>query len=194
MKQKQQLWWLGGLVLVAAAIWYYELAPTVVPGKAFASTGSVSLLTVDNPALRWDELHRAQKTEYKSAGHNPFSLVALPPEPVAGATLVAQKPKDPYGPRPPAPEPPLQPPPNLKFFGYGTVPNGSPRRAFFADGDNVLIVAEGETFMGRFRILRINNTNLEFEELSTGKKATMPLVEDQAAGIQAPTPPTLPGQ
>jgi hypothetical protein len=194
MKQKKQLWWLGGLVLVAAAIWYYELTPTVVLTKAFASTGSVSLLTVDNPALHWDELHRAQKTEYKSAGRNPFSLVALPPEPVAGIAQVAQKTRDPYGPRPPAPEPPLQPPPNLKFFGYGTVPNGSPRRAFFADGDNVLIVAEGETFMGRFRILRINNTNLEFEELSTGKKATMPLVEDQAAAIQAPTPPTLPGQ
>ena len=77
-------------------------------------------------------------------------------------------------------EPPLVWPSNLKFFGYGTVPNGTARRAFFEDGDDVFIFSEGESVLGRYRILKINNTNLEFEELATGRRGTTPLMEDQA--------------
>jgi hypothetical protein len=61
-------------------------------------------------------------------------------------------------------------PPNFKFFGFGTVPNGSPRRAFLSDGEEVYVVAEGETFLGRFRILKIGNATIDFEEISSGRQ------------------------
>jgi hypothetical protein len=89
--------------------------------------------------------------------------------------------------QPPPPPPPLPPPPtraqapaNLKFFGYGTIPTGSPRRAFITDGEDIFIVSEGDTLLGRYRILKVGNSNLEFQEISSGLPGTMPL-EEQAA-------------
>jgi GTPase len=69
----------------------------------------------------------------------------------------------------------------MKFFGYGTIPNGTLRRAFLSDGEEVYIVGEGDTLLGRFRIVKINNANLEFEEIATGRHNTVTMQEEQAA-------------
>jgi hypothetical protein len=69
----------------------------------------------------------------------------------------------------------------MKYFGYGTIPNGTLRRAFLSDGDDVFIVGEGDTLLGRFRIVKINNANLEFEEIATGRRNTITLQEEQVA-------------
>jgi GTPase len=69
----------------------------------------------------------------------------------------------------------------MKYFGYGTIPNGTLRRAFLSDGDEVYIVGEGDTLLGRFRIVKINNANLEFEEIATGRRNTVTLQEEQVA-------------
>ncbi len=87
------------------------------------------------------------------------------------------------------PQPPAAPtqaflPQNLKYFGYGTVPKGTARRAFFTDGDDVYIVTEGDTLLGRYRILKVGNANLEFQEISSGLHGTTPL-EEQAASPSA---------
>ena len=66
---------------------------------------------------------------------------------------------------------------NVKFYGFGTVPIGTPRLAFFTDGEAIYAVAEGEILMRRFRILRIGNASVEFEEISSGRKNTAPLDE-----------------
>jgi hypothetical protein len=60
-------------------------------------------------------------------------------------------------------------PSNYKFYGYGTIPNGTARRAFLSDGDEIVIVAEGDTFLGRYRVLKIGNATIEFEEASSGR-------------------------
>src|SRR4029077_5093606 len=68
----------------------------------------------------------------------------------------------------------------VKFFGYGTVPNGTARVAFFSDSDNdVIIVKEGELLMNRFRILKIGTANLDYEEVSSGLRGTA-ILEEQA--------------
>jgi hypothetical protein len=76
------------------------------------------------------------------------------------------------------------PPPTLpakrKVFGSGTVPNGTAKRAFLSDGEEVFIVGEGDTLLGRFRILRITPASLEFEELGSGRRNSAPL-DEQAA-------------
>ena len=38
------------------------------------------------------------------------------------------------------------------------------------DGDEVYIVAEGDTFLSRYRILKIGNATIEFEEVSSGRQ------------------------
>jgi len=181
MKQQRQLLALAVLLTIAAAVWYflYFRREGVAAGTTkIAAARKYELLGIDNPGLHWPELLLAQKTEYKSNGRNPFSKEA-PPPPEAPKPVTPVRP--PQGPQQPPPVPPPTLPGNLKFFGYGTVPNGTARRAFFSDGDDVIIVSEGETLLGRYRILKVNNTNLEFEEMATGRRNTAPLVEEPAS-------------
>lgn len=184
MKQKNQIAVLGGLIAVALVVWYFNTSkPPVVAGTSTAFQ-NYQLLAVENPELHREKMEAVQKTEYKSLGRNPFSEIAPPPVDEHKSDQVV-KTRQPYGPVQPPPPPPPALPGSMKFFGYGTVPNGTSRRAFLADGDEVYIVAEGDTLLGRYRIVKINNANLEFEEVSTGRRATVALTQDEAA----PAPP-----
>ena len=179
MKQKRQIGALLVLVLIAAVgLWDFRGRP-VVTADALLSVQDDPVLSVDNPHIRMEEIERARKTEYKSSGSNPFSPVQAPPP------QIPQPKREIPGPPLPAPTPP--PPPlvlssNLKFFGFGTVPNGTSRRAFFTDGEEVYVLGEGEVLLNRYRIVRIGNASLEFEEISSGRIGTAPLVEQQAGG------------
>jgi hypothetical protein len=182
MKQRNEIILLCVLAVIAAAVWYFERHGPVADSATATFTQNYKPLEVDNPRLLADEIDRARKTEYKSSGHNPFSLVAPPPP--------EQMKKNANTPAPYVP--PVEPPKptkadlpaNLKFFGYGTVPNGTARRAFFTNGEDVYIVAEGETLLGRYRILRVSNTSLEFEEVSSGLHGTA-ILEEPSAGPSA---------
>ena len=182
MKQKKELIYLAVLLVVAAAVWYYNKADSAgASGGAFVAQ-NYQLLSIENPQIRWQKLEASRKTEYRSAGRNPFSKVAAPPPTaVAGVTTQRDQHIDRTVPVDP-PIAPFTPPPGLKFFGYGTVPNGTARRAFFTDGDEIIIVAEGETLQGRYRVVKVNNTNLDIQEVSTGRHASMPLIEEPAGG------------
>jgi hypothetical protein len=180
MRQKRQIIVLVVLVVVAALIWRFEWR-TQTPSMQTASfIQDYKGLAVENPQIRFQELERAQKTEYKSNGRNPFSILA-PRSPAE-----VQRDNEVKPPTAPVIQPPPPPPtrallpPNLKYFGYGTVPNGTPRRAFFTDGEEDYIVSEGDTLLGRYKILKIGNANVEFQEISSGLPGTTPL-EEQAA-------------
>ncbi len=182
MKQKNQLALLAVLLVVAGSVWYFFYFRTSKPSNGTGNVAAVrtyQLLGIDNPELHRAELDAAHKAEYKTNGRNPFS----PEAPLPTAVVATNEPSHP---RQTVPLPPVIPPPtlpgNLKFFGYGTVPNGTARRAFFSDGEDVFIVAEGEMLLGRYRIVKVNNTNLEFEEVATGRHNTAPLVEEQSTG------------
>jgi hypothetical protein len=179
MKQKNQFALLGGLIVIMAVVWYLNRSkPAVVAGNATAFQ-NYQLLAVENPQLHREKMEAAQKTEYHSLGRNPFSEIAPPPPETQAAKKVATRQN--YGPVQPPPPPPPALPGNMKFFGYGTVPNGTSRRAFLSDGDDVYIVAEGDTLLGRFRIVKVTNANLEFEEITTGRRATVALAQDETA-------------
>ena len=176
MKQKKQLAVLSVLLLIAGVIWFFYLDHDKPIVTVAAGTTAPQLLSVENPQLHTDRLKRARETEYKSTGRNIFSLTPPPPPQQPPPTLPADTSGVTSDPAPP-PEPPKLP---LKFFGYGTVPYGSARRAFFTDGEEVYVVAEGELLLNRFRILKVGNANLEFEEVSSGRRGTA-LLEEQGA-------------
>src|SRR5260370_41039661 len=92
---------------------------------------------MENPQCHNDGVEKARKTEDKSGGRNIFSRELPPPPPPKHPV---QEVKTPIVPPPPV-IPTVSPLP-VKFFGYGTVPNGSGRRAFFTDGEDIYIVAE----------------------------------------------------
>jgi hypothetical protein len=179
MKQKQQIIVLVVLVVVAALVWGFELHNRTPNTVTTSFIQNYTPLGENNPRIRWEELIHAQETEYKSNGRNPFSMIAPP---TADDLKIAND-KIKNAPPPPPPPPPIttaQVPPNLKFFGYGTVPNGTPRRAFITDGEDIFIVSEGDTLLGRYRIIKVGNSNLEFQEISSGLPGTMQL-DEQAA-------------
>jgi hypothetical protein len=182
VKQKQQIGVLLVLVLVAAMVWLLNFRNKPVVADTPPNIGDDPVLRVDNPQIRMDEIGRARKTEYRSSGRNPFSPMQAPPPHVPGL----DKKKDIPGPQlPPTPPPP---PPltlgNLKFYGFGTVPNGTRRVAFFTDCEEVYVVNEGEDLAKRFRILRIGNASVEFEEIASGRVGTAPLEEQQGCSQQ----------
>jgi hypothetical protein len=181
MKQKKQLAVLVILLLIAGVIWffYFDRDKPVVTADASSAIQDYKPLGVENPSLHNDGVDRARGTEYKSGGRNIFSRELPPPPP-------PKHPKPDPVPHPTVPqiqEPPKVSPLPVKFFGYGTVPNGTARVAFFSDGEEVYVVREGELLLKRFRILRIGNSNLEYEEVSSGLRGTANL-EEQAAPSQ----------
>jgi hypothetical protein len=180
MKQQRTLIVLVVLLALAGLVWfrYFRSDNPVLTPDAGSGSPNYQLLSVENPQLHNDRMAAARKTEYKSTGRNIFTALAIPP--AAGPQAV--KKREPFGPKqevlPPPPPPPTLP---VKFFGYGTVPNGTSRRAFFTDGEDVYVVAEGELLLNRFRILKVGNASLEFEEISSGRKGTAPLEEQAGA-------------
>lgn len=190
MKQKRQLVTLLGLLAIAGAVWlwYFWSRRAGTNSGAGPIAQDYQLITAEDPHIRMEEIARARATEYRTTGRNIFAATAVPaqasrPHANDPAKIVVNTPCGVYGPcQPPPPEPPKLPP-NVKFYGYGSG-RGGPRRAFLYDGEEVSIVNEGQLFLNRFRILKIGNASLEFEEVSTGRKGTAPL-EEQAASPPA---------
>jgi hypothetical protein len=162
------------LLAVAGAIWYYATHGGSAVVSVSSSVGDVyHPLAVDNPELQREKLNRSRETEYKGSGRDVFSVLA-PPPPEAPKPKVTQ----PQGPVVAPPPPPPALPASMKFFGYGTIPNGTARRAFLSDGDQVYIVGEGDTLLGRFRVVKIGNANLDFEEIASGRRGTASLSDE----------------
>jgi hypothetical protein len=165
---------LAVLVLICGALWYRNANSAGASDHEVKSGAAYQPMNVENPQIHWDLLTDLQQTQYETTGRDIFNwhLPAPPPPPqihIPGPGDADYKP-----PEPPPPPPPQLP---LKFFGVSTDSKGSARRAFLTDGSDVYIVAEGDSVLGRYRIRRITNANLEFEEIGSGRRAFKPLEE-----------------
>jgi hypothetical protein len=176
MKSREiQIALLAGLLLVFAVVMYRNFVPAGASGSIPLADESFVPLNVENPALRLDMLDQLKKLEYQGSHRNIFSASAPVPEitPAQKAALAAAaKPPEPTG---PPPVPPLTVP--ATFFGYTTDARTGVRRAFFAEGDDVFILAVGETLLGRFRLLQIGNSTAELEETASGRRTTLTMEE-----------------
>jgi hypothetical protein len=166
MKQQKELLVLVVLVLVGAGVWYWNSQQHPIAAGAREVMAGYTPMSVEGLTIQSWKIEKVRKTDYKGGGKNPFSAIAPPPP----APKVPQPGDRNYVPQPLPPPPPLELPSPYKFFGYGTVPNGTPRQAFLSDGEEVQIVAEGDIFLSRFRMLKIGNATIEFEEISSGRQ------------------------
>jgi hypothetical protein len=178
MSRRTELYTFAALVVLLVFAGYYYLSSrnqvAGLPGVLAANT-NFRPLDIQEPRLRLDLLEKIRKTQYVGSHRNIF--VAAPPPPPAPLEPVAR----PFvGPRPAPPPPPLQVP--AEFFGYASHARAGGRVAFFTSGDDVLIVHEGETFLGRFRLDRIGNDYADVEEISSSRHATVPLVQPPDQG------------
>src|ERR1700688_4195024 len=167
---------LWGVLLIAVLIWYFHFRSAPASEKsALSVVANYKAMAVENPHVHWDRLVEAKQREYQTVGRDIFSGgLPAPPVPVQVPQVEVH---DTPPPPPPPPPPPRLP---LKYFGYGTLESGPGRRAFLTDGDAVYIVAEGDTVLRRFRIVRITHSSLEFEELVTSRHGVT-VLEDQRA-------------
>jgi hypothetical protein len=192
VKQKNQIFVLVALLVILVGVFWYAKHPVPSGGIATSALShAYAPLGVESPAPRFWEIERARKTDYSKTLRNIFSPSAPPPPPDSKKDVGPNS----YRPKGPQKEPPPIPPTlPLTFFGYGTVPNGTSRRAFLINStkEDIYIVAEGDTLLGRFRVLKINNASLEFEEISTGLKNTSPLNLEEASAGAVPVPPPAP--
>jgi len=181
MKPQTQYIVLGVLlvVLVGAGYSVYRTyAPTGAALPAPNVDEKFTPLNVDNPALRLDILKRFLELQYKGVHRSIFSAtLPPPPTPPPSAQPVNV----------PAPVVPAGPPPltvDAKYFGFVSDFSGNHKRAFFATTNNedVIIAGEGDTLLGRFRIIRLTNTAADVEEVASGRRATLTLEEPTPNG------------
>jgi hypothetical protein len=143
----------------------------------FAADGRFQPLDVQAPQLRLDLLDRIHKLEYGGTHRNIF--VAAPPPSARPAA-----PTKPFvGPKLPPPPPPVRVPAEL--FGYAAQKNSGRREAFFVDGDDVLVVGEGETFLNRFRLVHVGEDSADVEEISSGRHAAVPMTAPSESSATA---------
>jgi hypothetical protein len=177
MSRRTQMIVLGALLFVLVATLYFSRTSSPDAPKPVAVDDRFTPLDVDNPALRNDILKRFLALGYKGVHRSIFSAtLPPPPAPPPSKTPAITAPPVPTGP------PPLTV--DAKYFGYVSDPGGTHRRAFFASSNNedVYIAGEGDTLMGRFRVVRITNTTAEVEEVSSGRRATLTLEEPPPNG------------
>jgi hypothetical protein len=174
------------ILLLIVPLVYYANRNEVggLPG-VLASNTKFTPLSVQEPQLRLDELARLQKLEYTGSHRNIFTAAPLPPPPA---------PVEPKHPFPTVPSPPPIPPVQVpgEFFGFALMKNSGKRVAFFKVGEDVLVVPEGDTFLNRFRLVRIGNDSADVEQLSDGRHATVAMVQPAAIGDPV-APPSGPG-
>ena len=86
---------------------------------------------------------------------------------------------------PPPPGPPPTPPPvpfSAKYYGLATAASNGRKRAFFLDGEDIIIRAEGETVKGHFRLVRIGATSVIVEDTDSKRQQTVQIAEDAVQG------------
>jgi hypothetical protein len=119
-----------------------------------------------DPRLRLDLLAQAEQTKYTGSGRNIFSDQPPPPP----APKVVEQPVQPQHTGPPPP-----PPINLKFFGFASSKGDPTKKVFLSQGEDVFVAREGEIVQRRYKILRINQTSIDVEDVLTNNRQTIPL-------------------
>jgi hypothetical protein len=143
-----------------------------------------------DPTLRLDLLAKLNEVPPAGSGRDLFNFGKAEPVKLAGTEPVVKVQLwNPIGPRytPPPPKvapPPPPPPPSiaLKYYGICTTRADGQKTAFFMDGDDILIEAEGATFKGRYRLVRIGVNSAVVLDLQYKHEQTLPLAEDAQPG------------
>ena len=159
-----------------------EFRPSLKPKRPEDRVDPMSI----DPTLRLDLLAKVQAVNIEGGRRNLFSVGAapLPPEPVVSVKAGTQTAAV-MGPQPPPapPAPPTAPPPppiTLKYYGYSSARADNRKHAFFLDGDDILVAAEGETLKKRYRVVRIGVNSVVMEDTQFKHEQTLPLQEEAA--------------
>ncbi|MGA2879044.1 MAG: hypothetical protein ABSG13_08855 [Bryobacteraceae bacterium] len=135
-----------------------------------------------DPTLRLDLLAKVKTVGVDGGTRSLFEIAAAPPEEIKvkepAKIAIARPFVGPEQPKPlePAPEPKAPPIP-LKFYGFVNKTKVGDKRAFFLDGEDIVIAGEGDMIKKRYKIVRIgvNSAVVEDTEFKGNNQQTLPL-------------------
>jgi hypothetical protein len=141
-----------------------EYRPSMKPPK------DVDLASVD-PTLHLNALDQLQVVKFEGSTRSLFEISAAPPALIKdepGKIVVAKK-WDFVG--PPAPPEPAPPPPTprapqipLKYYGFVNPARPDIKRAFFMDGEDIIVAGEGDLIKKKYKVLRVGISSAEVED------------------------------
>lgn len=155
------------------------------PSLKRRSDDRIDPMTVD-PALKVDVIARLQNVTVEGNHRSIFEFSTPPPPKPAEAAkakpakpvpdpVVESKPAETETASSPPPKPPPPPIP-LKFYGYIS-PSAQTKRAFFLEGEEIHVVAEGDLVKRRYKIVRIGINSVVVEDTEHKHQQTLPLEE-----------------
>jgi hypothetical protein len=142
-----------------------EYRPSMKPPK------DVELASVD-PTLHLTALAQLQDVKLEASTRSLFEILAAPPV-VLGSTpetkIAVAKPLPFVGPMPLQPPPPPPPTPRdgpipLKYYGFVNPARPDVKRAFFMDGDEIVVAGEGDLIKKKYKVLRVGISSAEVED------------------------------
>lgn len=140
-----------------------------------------------DPALRLDLLARLQTVKLEGGHRSLFEFsqprpktpeVKITPKPAA-AVQASNGGIPPAAPKPEAAPPKPPPPITLKFYGFIHPLKGGPKRAFFLDGEEIHVAAEGEMIKKKYKVVRIGTNSAVLEDVEHQHQQTLVLEEQQ---------------
>ena len=183
---------LGLVALVRVGFMMWPSGPAVAPTAASLSTSTSTgapsasgrapeskanaklVASADmslDPTLRLQLLHAVEGINYGGSGRNIFiDMPDPPPVPVVVQSPVADIPQ---GPPPPPPPPAI----NLKFFGFANKA-GEPKRIFLSENEDVFIAAEGDIVNRRYKVIHINPSSAEIQDVLYNHSQNIPLTQN----------------
>ncbi len=144
-----------------------------------------------DPTLHLSALARLAKVQAEAGTRSLFDIAPEPQQAKIdvkepGKIEIARKFVGPMPPAKPAepvtPPEPKAPPIPLKFYGFVNPPKAGIKRAFFLDGDDIVIAGEGDMVKKRYKIVRIgvNSAIVEDTDFKSNNQQTLPLVAELA--------------
>jgi len=183
---------LGLVALVRVGFMIWPSGPPVAPSAASPSTSTSAeasgasrrapeskanaklVASADmslDPTLRLQLLHAVEGINYGGSGRNIFiDMPDPPPVPIVVQSPVADIPT---GPPPPPPPPAI----NLKFFGFANKA-GEPKRIFLSENEDVFIAAEGDIVNRRYKVIHINPSSAEIQDVLYNHSQNIPLSQN----------------
>ena len=150
---------------------------------SFKHKGGIDPNAID-PKLRLDLLAKVQSVEVAPAVRNlfQFGAVAVPVLPagpgVKDRKIIPGPQVQVAGGGPGAGGPPPPPPITLKYYGYTAKRVDGLKRAFFLDGEDIFVAAEGDLIKKRYKVVHIGTNSAEVEDTQFNHKQPLPLAEE----------------
>lgn len=175
MRDWKKLVVLAGLLVVFLAVNLRQ--PSDPAGRALpARTSSARADTTSGPRipdaeLELEKLKPSTRVSAAEVNRNIFEYGR--PE----RTAVAARPEPQPQQQAEAPPPPPPPKPPFRFYGFAENARSGRQRVFLTNGEDIFVVAEGDTVENKYRVSRVGSDSVELVELSGGRRWVLPLQE-----------------